>query len=236
MEPTRCRWPALATAPRRRGRSAPVARRAPGADRARRRRSCRGRRQAAELRPTARAVVACRPAGRAVDRASFGRAWNRSMRTCPRCRSTLRACWAALPPGSRRGRHGTPRRRRRRRPESKQPSAQLIADRDDALAALEEWRLGDNTRAALGSLSAVADAMQQVPGYWQSLSNQARLVVDTHRRPARARRPRFPGYLGGPRVALAGGSAPARRSRHASRQREQPAQRHRGAGRGDHAR
>src|SRR5688500_1385454 len=55
-------------------------------------------------------------------------------------------------------------------------AAQLAADRDAAFAALEEWRLGDNTRAALDRVSAATDALQQVPGFWQSVSDQARLV------------------------------------------------------------
>jgi hypothetical protein len=56
-------------------------------------------------------------------------------------------------------------------------AAELSADRDAALAALEEWRLGDHTRGALVSLGVAADSLQQVPDHWQSLANQARLVV-----------------------------------------------------------
>lgn len=56
-------------------------------------------------------------------------------------------------------------------------AAELAADRDEAMAALDEWRLGDNTRAALLSLSAAADATQGVPAIWRPLANQAQLVV-----------------------------------------------------------
>ena len=55
--------------------------------------------------------------------------------------------------------------------------AALTAQRDEALANLQEWRLGDNSRAAIDALGRAADEVQGAPASWQSVANQARLVV-----------------------------------------------------------
>jgi hypothetical protein len=54
---------------------------------------------------------------------------------------------------------------------------QLATDRDEALGSLDQWRLSDNARAALTSVSAATDSAQQVQPLWRSLADQAQLVV-----------------------------------------------------------
>jgi hypothetical protein len=56
-------------------------------------------------------------------------------------------------------------------------ATQLAAVRDQAVAAVPEWRLGQITRGVFDQFSIAATAAQQVPGYWSPLTSQARLVT-----------------------------------------------------------